>query len=65
MSKRTIAIAQALSKPLNEVREALTDKCVKILSSYRRNCASSTAPGQVTTPDGTKLIRLLGLLPPI
>lgn len=41
------AIAQALSKPLNEVRDALTEKCVKILSSYRRNCASSTAPGQV------------------
>jgi protein transport protein SEC24 len=41
------AIAQALNKPLSEVREALTDKCVKILSAYRRNCASSTAPGQV------------------
>lgn len=41
------AISQALNKPLNEVRDALTDKCVKILSSYRRNCASSTAPGQV------------------
>ncbi|KAF9996349.1 COPII coat Sec23p-Sfb3p heterodimer component [Modicella reniformis] len=41
------AIAQALSKPLNEVREALTDKCVRILTAYRRNCASSTAPGQV------------------
>lgn len=41
------AIAQGLSKPLNEVRDALTEKCVKILSAYRKNCASSTAPGQV------------------
>ncbi|KAF9994612.1 COPII coat Sec23p-Sfb3p heterodimer component, partial [Entomortierella chlamydospora] len=40
------AISQALTRPLNEVREALTEKCVKILSAYRRNCASSTAPGQ-------------------
>ncbi|KAG0291342.1 COPII coat Sec23p-Sfb3p heterodimer component [Linnemannia gamsii] len=55
------AIAQALSKPLNEVREALTDKCVKILSSYRRNCASSTAPGQLILPESFKLFPLYTL----
>ncbi|KAF9921778.1 COPII coat Sec23p-Sfb3p heterodimer component [Linnemannia zychae] len=55
------AIAQALSKPLNEVREALTDKCVKILSAYRRNCASSTAPGQLILPESFKLFPLYTL----
>ncbi|KAI1311905.1 COPII coat Sec23p-Sfb3p heterodimer component [Mortierella claussenii] len=55
------AIAQALNKPLNEVREALTEKCVKILSAYRRNCASSTAPGQLILPESFKLFPLYTL----
>ncbi|KAG0317714.1 COPII coat Sec23p-Sfb3p heterodimer component [Dissophora globulifera] len=55
------AISQALSKPLNEVREALTEKCVKILSAYRRNCASSTAPGQLILPESFKLFPLYTL----
>ncbi|KAF9959754.1 COPII coat Sec23p-Sfb3p heterodimer component [Mortierella alpina] len=55
------AISQALSKPLNEVRDALTDKCVKILSSYRKNCASSTAPGQLILPESFKLFPLYAL----
>ncbi|KAI7817471.1 Sec23/Sec24 trunk domain-containing protein [Gamsiella multidivaricata] len=55
------AIAQSLSKPLNEVRVALTEKCVKILSAYRRNCASSTAPGQLILPESFKLFPLYTL----
>ncbi|KAF9960175.1 COPII coat Sec23p-Sfb3p heterodimer component [Mortierella alpina] len=55
------AISQALTKPLNEVREALTEKCVKILSAYRRNCASSTAPGQLILPESFKLFPLYTL----
>ncbi|KAK3818887.1 MAG: Sec23/Sec24 trunk domain-containing protein [Benniella sp.] len=55
------AIAQALNKPLSEVREALTDKCVKILSAYRRNCASSTAPGQLILPESFKLFPIYTL----
>ncbi|KAF9927569.1 COPII coat Sec23p-Sfb3p heterodimer component, partial [Linnemannia zychae] len=55
------AIAQGLSKPLNDVREALTEKCVKILSSYRKNCASSTAPGQLILPESYKLFPLYAL----
>ncbi|KAF9382274.1 COPII coat Sec23p-Sfb3p heterodimer component [Mortierella sp. AD011] len=55
------AISQALTRPLNEVREALTEKCVKILSAYRRNCASSTAPGQLILPESFKLFPLYTL----
>ncbi|KAF9185975.1 COPII coat Sec23p-Sfb3p heterodimer component [Haplosporangium sp. Z 767] len=55
------AIAQGLNKPLNEVRDALTDRCVKILSSYRKNCASSTAPGQLILPESFKLFPLYAL----
>jgi len=36
------------NQPLKNVREHLTDECVKILTSYRRHCATSTAPGQVS-----------------
>ncbi|KAF9210180.1 COPII coat Sec23p-Sfb3p heterodimer component [Haplosporangium sp. Z 27] len=49
------AIAQGLTKPLNDVRDALTERCVKILSAYRKNCASSTAPGQLILPESYKL----------
>ncbi|KAF9383024.1 COPII coat Sec23p-Sfb3p heterodimer component, partial [Mortierella sp. AD011] len=49
------AIAQGLTKPLKDVRDALTERCVKILSSYRKNCASSTAPGQLILPEAYKL----------
>ncbi|KAF9158383.1 COPII coat Sec23p-Sfb3p heterodimer component [Actinomortierella ambigua] len=55
------AVAQALSRPMNEVRDALTDKCVKILSAYRKNCASSTAPGQLILPESFKLFPLYAL----
>ncbi|KAI7816333.1 Sec23/Sec24 trunk domain-containing protein [Gamsiella multidivaricata] len=55
------AISQALTKPLKDVRDALTDKCVRILSSYRKNCASSTAPGQLILPESFKLFPLYAL----
>ena len=35
------------NQSLKNVREHLTDECVKILTSYRKHCATSTAPGQV------------------
>ncbi|KAF9114504.1 COPII coat Sec23p-Sfb3p heterodimer component [Mortierella sp. AM989] len=49
------AIAQGLTKPLKDVRDALTERCVKILSAYRKNCAQSTAPGQLILPESFKL----------
>jgi protein transport protein SEC24 len=40
-------ITQSLSKSLRDVRDALTDTCVKVLLAYRKHCASATSPGQV------------------
>lgn len=58
-TKECITLAQ--SKPLREVRHYLTDKCVKILLAYRRNCASSTSPGQLILPESFKLLPLYAL----
>jgi protein transport protein SEC24 len=41
------AIAKMASVPLRDIRDEFTRTCVKVLVSYRMNCASSTAPGQV------------------
>lgn len=56
LTKSAIALAQ--QKPLRDVRHQLTEKCVKILLAYRRNCASSTSPGQLILPESFKLLPL-------
>nr|QBH67493.1 putative transport protein Sec24C [Ustilago esculenta]QBH67604.1 putative transport protein Sec24C [Ustilago esculenta] len=58
-AKETISLAHV--KPLKDVRHYLTDKCVKILLAYRRNCASSTSPGQLILPESFKLFPLYAL----
>ncbi|KAL1921511.1 uncharacterized protein VTP21DRAFT_11227 [Calcarisporiella thermophila] len=55
------AFNQALEKPLKDVREALTERCAKILAAYRKNCASSTSPGQLILPEAYKLLPLYTL----
>ncbi|SPO37007.1 related to Protein transport protein Sec24C [Pseudozyma flocculosa] len=57
--KETISLAH--TKPLKDVRHYLTDKCVKVLLAYRRNCASSTSPGQLILPESFKLFPLYAL----
>ncbi|KAG0029940.1 COPII coat Sec23p-Sfb3p heterodimer component [Podila clonocystis] len=57
---RAVAL-HALSKPLKEVRDVLSDRCVRVLSAYRRHCASSTAPGQLILPESYKLFPLYSL----
>jgi hypothetical protein len=39
-----------------EIREKLSELCVKVLSAYRANCASSTSPGQLILPEAYKLL---------
>jgi protein transport protein SEC24 len=39
-----------------EIREKLSELCVKVLSAYRANCASSTSPGQLILPEAFKLL---------
>ncbi|KAF9412944.1 COPII coat Sec23p-Sfb3p heterodimer component [Podila epigama] len=57
---RAVAL-HALSKPLKEVRDVLTERCIMILSAYRHHCASSTAPGQLILPEALKLLPLYTL----
>lgn len=45
------SITQTLNKTLKDVRETLTDACVKVLVSYRKFCAAATSPGQVSDLD--------------
>jgi len=52
------AVAEMFNQSLKNVREHLTDECVKILTSYRKHCATSTAPGQLILPESFKLLPL-------
>jgi protein transport protein SEC24 len=51
-----IAMYDELHIPRKEIREKLSELCVKILSAYRANCASSTSPGQLILPEAFKLL---------
>jgi len=52
------AVAEMFTQSLDNVRDHLIDTCVKILTSYRKHCASSTAPGQLILPESFKLLPL-------
>ncbi|KAJ1666385.1 COPII coat Sec23p-Sfb3p heterodimer component [Coemansia sp. RSA 1646] len=56
-----MAVAEALTAPLKGVRERLTDRCVQVLTAYRRNCASGSSPGQLILPEQYKLSPLYTL----
>lgn len=58
------AVTLAHSRALKDIRNQLTNKCVRILLAYRRNCASATSPGQLILPESFKLLPLyiLGLI---
>lgn len=43
------AITQAAAKSLRDVRGRLSEICVKSLLAYRKHCASSTSPAQVSS----------------
>ncbi|GES88569.1 Sec23/Sec24 family protein [Rhizophagus clarus] len=55
------AVSNTITKPLRDIRDQITDKCVKILLSYRRHCASSSSPGQLILPEAFKLFPLYAL----
>lgn len=50
------AMYDELHIPRKEIREKLSEMCVKVLSAYRANCASSTSPGQLILPEAFKLL---------
>lgn len=44
-----------IERPLKEIRSALTEKCIEILASYRKNCSSAgNPPGQLVLPESLK-----------
>ncbi|KAL7416970.1 hypothetical protein BDY24DRAFT_426217 [Mrakia frigida] len=55
------AISDTTQKLLPVVREGLTRRCVKLLASYRRNCALGSPPGQLILPESFKLLPLFTL----
>ncbi|GAA5991303.1 hypothetical protein JCM11641_002817 [Rhodosporidiobolus odoratus] len=55
------AISQTASKSLRQVRDQLTEACVKSLLAYRKHCASSTSPAQLILPESFKLFPLYAL----
>ncbi|KAJ2162373.1 COPII coat Sec23p-Sfb3p heterodimer component [Coemansia sp. RSA 552] len=56
-----VAVAEAQSTPLKGIRDRLSDRCVQILTAYRRNCASGSSPGQLILPEAYKLSPLYTL----
>lgn len=54
-------MTQTLSKTLLEVREQLTERCVKTLLAYRKHCAASVAAGQLILPECYKLFPVYAL----
>ncbi|KAJ1734799.1 COPII coat Sec23p-Sfb3p heterodimer component [Coemansia biformis] len=56
-----MAVAEAQTAPLKTIREKLSDRCVQVLTAYRRNCASGSPPGQLILPESYKLLPLYTL----
>ncbi|KAJ1961557.1 COPII coat Sec23p-Sfb3p heterodimer component [Dipsacomyces acuminosporus] len=56
-----MAVSEAMNVPLRQIRDKLTDRCVQILTAYRRNCASGSSPGQLILPEAYKLSPLYTL----
>jgi len=55
------SITTTASKSLRQVRDHLTELCVKALLAYRKHCASSTSPAQLILPESFKLFPLYAL----
>ena len=55
------ACVEAYTTPLKTIREQLQDRCVKILTAYRRHCSTTSAPSQLILPDSYKLFPMTTL----
>ncbi|KAJ3293514.1 COPII coat Sec23p-Sfb3p heterodimer component [Borealophlyctis nickersoniae] len=55
------AVAQTVNASLKTVRDGLAEKCIRILTAYRKHAASSTSPGQLILPESFKLYPLYSL----
>ncbi|WVR08759.1 hypothetical protein IAU60_005817 [Kwoniella sp. DSM 27419] len=55
------ALTQLPTRPLREIKKALTDRCNRVLLMYRRHCAPAVQQGQLILPEGYKLLPLYTL----
>lgn len=55
------AIRETSRRNMHHVREGVVNSCVDMLCTYRKHCASSTAPGQLILPESLKLLPLYTL----
>lgn len=55
------AVTQAITKPLQAIRDDITTRCIKILGSYRFNISSHSSPAQLILPESYKLYPLYTL----
>lgn len=54
-----MAVSATLETNLKSVRERLTERCVRVLTAYRQNCAQGTPAGQLILPENLKLLPVL------
>lgn len=55
------AVSHALNAPLMSVRDALSEKCIRLLVAYRKACVPVSSPGQLVLPETLKLLPFLTL----
>ncbi|KAJ1916748.1 COPII coat Sec23p-Sfb3p heterodimer component [Mycoemilia scoparia] len=56
-----LAVDNAKREPLKDIRRELSENCIKVLTAYRRNCASGSSPSQLILPEAYKLMPLYTL----
>lgn len=57
LAKRNITLSA--KKSINDLSNELDTFCVKILTAYRKYCASGASPAQLILPDAFKVLPLL------
>jgi protein transport protein SEC24 len=56
-----IVVTESTKQVLTSIANELDDECVRILTAYRKHCASSAAPGQLILPESFKMLPLISL----
>ncbi|KAI9308966.1 Sec23/Sec24 trunk domain-containing protein [Cunninghamella echinulata] len=55
------AITNSITRGTETISNDLDKECIKILTAYRKHCASSAAPGQLILPESFKMLPLITL----
>jgi protein transport protein SEC24 len=54
-------VQKAFLSPLKNIRDQASQRCIKILTAYRTNCAANSSSGQLILPEALKLMPLYTL----